>query len=399
MSEPSQPSAKSSESEPWVQLRSVAYQTFVYKKMIAQASRNAHPGDIVAVRDRRDQLVGRALFNPKSIVALRMLTFDDTPIDDAFWRRSIQQAVDLRTQTLNIEHRSDAYRLIHAEGDELSGLIVDRFDDTISVEVFSLGIWKRIESIVNIIHDIAGTEHHLIRVDDIVQKREGFIARPIQSPNLPATVRITENGVRFRVHFESGHKTGFFCDQRQNRRRLADFSRGKDVLDLCAYTGGFGITAMKIGQASSVTCVDLDERSIDAARTNANLNQVRATLVKADAFTYMRQMKDNDRTFDVVVLDPPKLVFSRSDTEKGRHKYSDFNRLAATLVKPGGLLLTCSCSGLVQRDEFDEIVISAIRHAGRQTQIIDATAAAPDHPVSVRCPESAYLKALWLRVF
>ena len=163
---------------------------------------------------------------------------------------------------------------------------------------------------------------------------------------------VEENGVRFRVHFEGGHKTGFFCDQRENRLRLAGFCRDRSVLDVCCYTGGFGLYALVKGEARDVTCVDLDEKAVALARENANANQVRPSFVHADAFGYMRQMNANGRTFGVVVLDPPKLIPGRLDVATGKRKYFDLNVLAMGLVEPGGMLLTCSCSGLLPPEEF-----------------------------------------------
>ena len=186
-----------------------------------------------------------------------------------------------------------------------------------------------------------------MNVDERIALAEDFPGRPVASPKLPPRVTIEENGVRYRVQFEGSHKTGFFCDQRDNRGRLATFTGGRTVLDLCCYTGGFGITALKKGGAAEVTCVDLDEKAIALARENANANQVRPTLVHSDAFGYLRQMSVNGREFGVVVLDPPKLIPGRLDIAEGKRKYFDLNFLALRVVEPGGLLLTCSCSGLL----------------------------------------------------
>ncbi len=215
---------------------------------------------------------------------------------------------------------------------------------------------------------------------------------------MTSRVTIREHGVRYRVDVVEGHKTGFFCDQRENRLRLAQLARDATVLDLCCYTGGFGLCAAKLGKAREVCGVDLDAAAIAVARENANLNQVRVDFVFADAFTYMRQMLVNRRQFDVVVLDPPKLAASRLEYEDALRKYFDLNQLAAQMVRPGGVLLTCSCSGLVSREVFTDTVHRAARHAGRRLQMFDFTGAGPDHPVALVCPESAYLKALWLRV-
>ena len=209
---------------------------------------------------------------------------------------------------------------------------------------------------------------------------------------------MTEHGVRFKVRFDAGHKTGFFCDQRDNRRKLAEMTAGADVLDMCCNTGGFGLYAQVKGGAAEVTGVDLDEDAIDQARDNANLNSVRIKLVHADAFPYLRQMQTNNRSFDVVVLDPPKLVFGRADSDEGRRKYVDLNRLAMTAVKPGGLLVSCSCSGAVSSDEFVGLVTGAARGVGRRIQFVDRTVAAGDHPVRPESPEAEYLKVMWMRI-
>jgi 23S rRNA (cytosine1962-C5)-methyltransferase len=215
------------------------------------------------------------------------------------------------------------------------------------------------------------------------------------------------------VRFAEGHKTGFFCDQRENRRRLAAYCAGKSVLDLCCYTGGFAVQAKKLGNAAEVTGVELDEQPLELARENARLNQVRVNFVQSDAFAYMRDMLRNGRQYDVVVLDPPKLIRTRDELEDGRRKHFDLNRLAMQLVRPGGLLLSCSCSGLLDDLEFMKLLHSASRQAGplleespgpkphhapRTMQILDKTGAAPDHPVASNCPESEYLRAVWMRL-
>ncbi|NLX13537.1 MAG: class I SAM-dependent rRNA methyltransferase [Phycisphaerales bacterium] len=383
---------------PWVQLRSAAFQTFIYKKMIREASPDARPGSSVTVYDRHGKVFGHGLYNPRSEIAIRMLNFTEQPLDGPYWNDILARAVGLRRKTLRLDDTTGAYRLIHAEGDDLSGLVVDRYADMLSVEVFSLGIWRQMDLLLPILHELAGTRHHRVTVDERVQRHEGFQAQTMESENLPSSVKISENQVRFRVDFAQGHKTGFFCDQRDNRQRLSRLTSGCRVLDLCCYSGGFGLYAKVLGRAEHVTCVDLDENAVEMARRNAHLNETRIDLVHADAFPYMRQMLANGRSYDVLVLDPPKLIFGRNEIEEGRRKYFDLNRLAAALVAPGGVLLTCSCSGAMARDDFVSLTVGAARLAGRQSQILDVTGAAPDHPVSPRCPESAYLKAVWLRL-
>lgn len=394
---------------PWVRLRSASLHPFIYQRMIGEADPGARPGDVVNVYDKRGALFGRGMYNPRSQIALRMLAHGDEAIDEGFWRGRIRRAVELRRR-LGLEGVTDAYRVVHAEGDGLSGLIVERYADWVAVEVFSLGIHQRMEMLAGLVQDElgpptsldrpgrgAGEWRTVVRADRRVEEIEGFrVAAAAEGAVREAVVR--EHGVRYRVDLAQGHKTGFFCDQRDNRRRFAELCRGARVLDLCCYTGGFGLCARLAGGAREVTCVDLDEAAVAGARENANLNQARVETVHADAFTYMRQMLANGREYDAVVLDPPKLATTREGVGEGLRKYHDLNQLAVRLVSPGGLLLTCSCSGLVSREAFNDAVLRAGLRAGRLLQILGETGAGGDHPVMSNCPESAYLKALWLRV-
>ncbi len=394
---------------PWVVLRSVTHHPFVYKRMLGPVDPEAKPGDVVCVYDKGGRLLGRALYSPTSQIALRMLARNETVVDDAWWRTMLERAVQLR-QRLRLDETTDAYRLVHAEGDGLSGLIVERYADCLVFEVFSIGMFQRCRQFADALGDILGPPKMLgrrdaaggpwrvvVRADERIEKIEGFRASRFESaPKERLTIR--EHGVRYHVDATAGHKTGFFCDQRDNRRRFAGLCADADVLDLCTYTGGFGICAKVLGQARDVTSVDLDEKAIVAARKNVYLNQTRINLVHADVFPYLRQMIANGRQYDAVVCDPSKFAPTRDDVDEALQKYSDLNGLAARVVKPGGVLLTCSCSGLVSADRFTEAVYFGTRRAGRSLQVFERTGAAPDHPVMANCPESEYLKALWCRV-
>lgn len=398
---------------PWVQLRSASNHPFVYRKMVRQADPAAEPGDVVSIYDKSGKFFGRGVYNPRSQIALRVLTHRDTPVDDAFWRSRIERAVALRRR-LGLSDVTDAFRLVHAEGDELSGLIVERYADCLVFEFFSIGMFQRYEQFTALLAEVLGppttldrphkaspTWRTILRADSHIERIEGFYVpqrarRP--PPDGPGEITICEHGVRYRVDVQEGHKTGFFCDQRDNRRRFADLVSDAEVLDLCCYTGGFALSAARLGRARSVTGVDLDENAVALARENANLNQLRVDFVYADVFTYLRQMLANERQFDAVVLDPPKLATSRGERDDALRKYHDMNTLAIRVVRPGGVLLTCSCCGLISWARFTETVHRAAQHAGRTLQVFDQTGAAPDHPIMLDCPESAYLKALWLRV-
>ena len=388
------------DSPPTVAVRSAGHHPFVYRKMIIGPIGPVRPrdGDLVRVVDREGFPLGYGLWNARSQINLRLLTSAIETPGPEFWEGRLDRAIALRRGLLKLDEVSNAYRVIHAEADGLSGLIVDRFDDVLSAEIFSLGMYQRIGPILTRAAERLGTRHFRVHVDERIALAEDFPGRPIATPKLPPRVTIHENGVRFRVQFAGGHKTGFFCDQRENRLALTRFTPGQSVLDACCYTGGFGIYALVKGQAKDVTCVDLDEKAIALARDNANANQVRPTFVHADAFGYMRQMAANGRTFGVVVLDPPKLIPGRLDISSGKRKYFDLNVLALNCVEPGGVLLTCSCSGLLPVEEFVILLRAAARKAGRSVQVLAVTGAAPDHPVGLEALEGAYLKAVWLRV-
>ncbi len=355
-------------------------------------------GDIVRVVDRENLPLGFGLWNGRSQISLRLLSQGVDPPTLAFWTNRIDRAIALRRETLSLDAVTNAYRVLHAEGDGLSGLIVDRFDDVLSAEIFSLGMYQRIGPILSLIAERLGTKHVRVNVDERIAMAEDFSGRPVVSPKLPPRVTIQENGVRYRVVFEGSHKTGFFCDQRENRQALLRYTPGRTMLDVCCYTGGFGISALTKGGATEVTGVDLDEKAIARARDNGNLNQVRPTYVHADAFGYLRQMRVNERAFGVVVLDPPKLIPGRLDIATGKQKYFDMNFLAMSVVEPGGFLLTCSCSGLLPPEEFLHLLRAAARKAGRSAQVLAVTGASPDHPVGLDALEGAYLKGVWLRM-
>lgn len=377
--------------------------------MIAAADPTARPGDVVNVHDKSGAFFGRGLFNPRSKIVLRMLAHGDIAIDDNFWKARLAQTVEHRRR-LGLDESTDAFRLVHAEGDGLSGLIVERYADHLVFEVFSLGMFRRVPLFAAQLAELLGPPTSLdrpgrsaaewqtvVRADASIEKTEGFHIPPTPNP-AASNLTIREHGVRYRVDVREGHKTGFFCDQRDNRKRFATLCKDADVLDLCCYTGGFSICAKVLGGAKEVTAVDLDESAIALARENANLNQARINFAHADAFAYTRQLTANGRLFDCVVLDPPKLVGSRLEMEEGLGKYYDLNVFAMRTVRSGGVFVTCSCSGLVSRDEFVSLIHRAARRNNRPIQLFDSTGPGPDHPVMLDCPESSYLKVLWCRL-
>ena len=382
---------------PTVVAKGAVWHPFLFRRQLGDFDPRAQPGDLVEIVNTSGATQGFGLFNPRAEIAVRLLRLGINCPDDDWWDERLQSAVDLRREILKLDAVTDTYRVIHAEADGLPGLVVDRFGDVLVAECFSLGMYQRAEAILTVLEPLCGTKHGVIRPGPQSQDHEGFTAAPTGSEGLPAKSTVHEFGTQFKVDFAGGHKTGFYCDQRDNRKKLAEFCAGKTVLDLCCYTGGFAIQAMKLGQASEVTGVELDESAAALARENAKLNRLKLSIVQADAFAYIRDMLRNGRKYDVVVLDPPKLIRSRDEIEEGRRKYYDFNRLAMQLVAPDGLLLTCSCSGLLDLAEFSKIVCAA-PEVGRRVQVLAKGGASADHPIATNCPESEYLKTMWLRL-
>ncbi len=396
------PIAPAERPRPWAQLKYVTFQPQIFPRLLGNVSPDARPGDLVHVFDKQGYPAGIGLFNPRAKIPLRVVAHGNRPADEAYFEGAIRTAVALRRETLKLDEGTEAYRLINSDGDGLSGLIVDRYADVLLCEVTSLGMAQRLPAWLPLLHELAGTRYARVHVDHDLGSLEGIKPSTFNETNAaaPRLVKFREHGVRYEVDFDAGHKTGFFCDQRDNRRRLAAFTKGARVLDLCCYTAGFSLNAKVAGEAAEVTAVDLDEAAIAMAKRNVNLNQERVKFVHADAFAYARQMQQNGESWDVVVLDPPKLVMTRdpAGAAEGRRKYEDLNQLAVSLVKPGGVFVTCSCSGLVSGENFEQLVIRAAHRQQRRLQFLDVTGAGADHPVYSNCLDSRYLKVLWSRV-
>lgn len=397
---------------PSIRLRGSTWNPIIYRKRIESIDPSAEAGGLVAVRSAEGELIGYGHYNPRAEVTVRMLSFGNRIPDEDWWNERFQAAIGLRRDLLQLDASTDAYRLIHAEGDYLSGIVVDRYGEVLSAEAFSLAMYQRAPELLQRLSAMLNIPHWIVRGSPHMLGQEGIAGEPRMSPDCPAQVLVRESGTRYRVRFAGGHKTGFFCDQRENRARLAQLCKDKTVLDLCCYTGGFSVHAKRCGEAAEVTAVDIDEEPLRIARENANLNQVRITLAQSDAFAYMRDMLRNGRQYDIVVLDPPKLINGRLELEEGTRKHFDLNRLAMQLVRPGGILLSCTCSGLLTWAEFHKLLVSAslqsgaahtlpdgrVRHAARPLQFLSHSGAAADHPTAANCPESEYLKAFWLRL-
>jgi 23S rRNA (cytosine1962-C5)-methyltransferase len=369
---------------------------WIFQKMVEKPANRLPSGSVVDILDRDGQWVGRGFYNGHSRIALRVLTSDaGEAIEDAFFVRKIARAVELRRGYLGLDSVTNACRVVHSEGDGLSGLVVDRFGPILVLEFFSAGMYRFRQAIQNALTTHFPDSRFYWFAEEHVQKQESIDCR---SPEPPPAELITEHGLRFRVAPGSKHKTGFFLDQRDNRRMLAGFCAGKRVLDLCCNSGGFALYAKALGEAEEVIGVDLDEDALDLARSNAGLNQARIRFVQADLFAWLREILPSGQRFDVVVLDPAKQTRDREEVDYALKRYLDMNRLALQAVAPGGIFLTCSCTGLVSETDFLECLRRAAWQAGRTVQVLQITGAAADHPFLLHVPEGRYLKAIFCRV-
>lgn len=381
---------------PTVQIKTISFHPSIWPKMIGEVSRDTKAGDLVRVIGKDGAPFGWGLWSPRSRMPLRIVSHSAGDLDETFFEAAIRRAAELRRTILELDRDTDSYRAIHGGADFLPGLVADKFADVLSVEITSLPVWQRLARWLPVLHECFDTKRVVIGLDTELARAEGIPARGGVVPDAVRSVKIHERGLRYEVDFSSGHKTGFFCDQRDNRKKFGGLAKGRTVLDLCCYTGAFSIHAALAG-AVEVTAVDLDEKAVAMAKRNANINQTKIKFTHADAFTWMRTMIENGRTWDLVLADPPKFLFG-GDDEKGMGKYADLNKLAVDLVAPGGFFVSCSCSGQLSAEAFERVVITAAHKRQKRLQILDRTGAGPDHPTLSNYPESRYLKVLWARV-
>lgn len=379
------------------QARILAGHPWLYESDLASIEGSPQPGDVVEVSAANGQLVGRGLYSPQSKIPLRLVTRGQEPIDDRFWQQRIQAAVILRKRVVS---ETTAYRLIHAEGDGIPGLIVDRYGDTLVMQCVTVGINRRREMLADLLLSLTGATAVYLRNDSPAQVREGLTSERLFLRGSSATaIEIREGPARFVVDIAGGQKTGWFCDQRENRLAVATISKGKDVLDTFCHTGGFGVQAAMAG-ARSVSGLDASRPAVEQARAHAVLNQVAAIcdFRVGDAADALKKLGRSRKRFDVVILDPPAFAKRRSVRGAALEGYQHLNALALPLIRQGGTLVTCSCSHHVSETDLCAVVEAAARRARRRIKILDRRGAGPDHPVNPNVPESRYLTCVLVAV-
>jgi 23S rRNA (cytosine1962-C5)-methyltransferase len=359
-------------------------------------------GEPVELVDPEGRLLGVGLFNPNSRIAVRRYgSQPNEPLDEAFFLTRLNQACDLR-DSLYFESDRQALRLVFSEGDQLSGLIVDRYHDYLVIQQTSAALSSMIEPFaaeLELRYQLKGILH---LVDTSTATLEGIEARRVWLRGAPpeSFVEIQENGLRWQVDLQSGQKTGCYHDQRENRLAAARWmpATGR-FLDVCCYHGGFALTIAKHRPGCSIVGIDTSDRAVEVAMSNAVLNELpNVTFEVGDFFKSLELRLSAGEMYDALVVDPPKLAGSRDTTERALRAYHRLNYLAVRLLKPGGILVTCSCSGRVSRLDFWNMLKGVSKQSRRGIQIIEQRSAAPDHPILATCPETDYLKCFICRV-
>jgi len=371
---------------------------WIYAGFVHAVNGKPAAGDLVDVVMPNGQFYARGLYNPDSKIRIRILTFEDEPISESFWRSRIAQAVRLRKRVV-VE--TTAYRMVYGEADQLPGLIVDRYGDVLVMQTLSAGMDRRKELLAELLCEETGASQVYLRNDAKSRTLEGL---PVVTGFLrgegPTTVEVSEGPARFLVDIARGQKTGWFCDQRENRLAAARFASGAEVLEVFCHTGAFGIQAALAG-AKCVEGLDVSEEALALARDHAQLNKVqdRCRYRAADAFGEMRQLVRAGRAYDLVLLDPPAFARSKQAVPRALAGYKDVNMLGIRLAKPEGIVITSSCSHHVSEQDFWRVIGRAAQDAKRQVRLLEQRGQASDHPILASMPETRYLKCFILQVF
>lgn len=366
---------------------------WVYAGDVVGLAGQPQPGDVVQVVTGDGAAIGQGLYSPRSKIRVRLMTRGEEPLDEACWHARIRTALAQRARTVS---GTTAYRLVHADGDGLPGLIVDRYGDTLVMQALTVGIERRQEALAELLHSYTKVRAVYLRNDAPSRNLEGLSSeRRFARGEGPTRIEIREGPARFVVDIEQGQKTGWFCDQRENRLAVAARSHGKDVLDAFCHSGAFGVHAAVAG-ARSVAGLDASRAAVEQAGGHAELNQVEAVcdFRTSDAAEALKKLGRSRKRFDVVILDPPALAKRRAMRASALEGYRHLNALALPLVRAGGLLVTCSCSHQVGEADLAAVVDAAARRARRRLQIVERRGAGPDHPVVEAVPETRYLTCL-----
>jgi 23S rRNA (cytosine1962-C5)-methyltransferase len=375
--------------------RIIAGHPWVFSNEIREARGEPAIGDVVEVFSARGLPLGVGLYNPHSLIAVRLLSTNPVEIDREFLRARIADAHALRE---GLYPGESTYRLVHGEGDFLSGLVIDRFGDQFALQTFAYGMELRLPLVCEILEEMFHPSAIVARNDSPLRALENLPSYRKVLAGEAGPVVIEERGVKYGLDLREGQKTGFFLDQRENRAALARYCTGKKVLDGFCNDGGFSLTAARAG-ASSVLGVDISDEAVARAQSNAALNGIaNVQFETGDMFAMLKTLSEHEEKFDVIVLDPPSFTRTKKNVQTAKKGYRDLHAAALPLLPRGGILLTASCSHHILPEVFLELVDEAVRKAGRQLQLLEWRGAAPDHPTLPAVPETQYLKAGIFRI-
>ncbi len=373
---------------------------WVFSKMISNIEGSPQDGDIVSVFAKEQKIfIAYGLFNSNSDIQVRLYSwYQNEPLTQEWFRNRIEEAVHFRSQVLNLHQPNGARRLIFSESDQLSGLTVDQFGPFLVVQVTSLALAKRVELITSILVDICKPKGILWKSVPNMDSKEGLVSsdQVLFGDVSQQTIQIEENGVKFEIDLRTGQKTGFYLDQRENRSIIQTLARDRTVLDLYCYSGGFSLNCAK-GGASKVVGVDVSSSAISLAQRNAELNEMtNIKFNKEDALQFLSLIPKE--SFSMIILDPPRFVSSKKSKQNALKMYYRINFEALKILERGGLFVTCSCSGRSSIQEFLSLLASVARRSKKLLQILELRGASKDHPYSLHCPESQYLKCVVAKV-
>jgi len=375
---------------------------WIFSGALQQPPHWIEPGGLVDVKSSTGQFVARGYYNPRTDIAIRILTRDiEEAIDTGFLRRRIRSAVELR-QVFDL-NETNAYRLINSEGDGLPGLIVDRYAEVLVAQIHTAGMERLRPLIIDALMEETGSRGLLLRNDSQSRHREGLeVEEPqVAAGGVPTQVAVRENEVLFLIDPWQGQKTGFFLDQRDKRQALRKYVQAKRVLNCFSYTGGFSVYAALTSDKTHVTSVDISESAIEEARQHFILNGIdpnQHRFLIADVFDYLEQALREEVQFDVVVLDPPAFAKTQGARSQALKAYRRLNMLAMQVLRPGGILLTCSCSGVIGMDDLLGVVSQSAQRLQRKVQLLETFTQSVDHPINIAMPETGYLKAVFCRI-
>ena len=367
---------------------------WVFSNEIQDLPADAVPGEHVEVRDVSGGFIGRGYINPRSLIAVRILTRKQEDLDAAFFAAKIAQARSLRVRL----GFGDSFRAVFSEGDGLPGLIVDKYADTLVVQSLTAGIDSMLDMILTALRDVYGPKTIVLRNDTASRGIEGLAQeKRVVVGETTGIVTIEESGLRYQVDVLEGQKTGFFFDQRENRLALRDLVKGRRTLDCFCYVGAWALSAAKFG-ATDVTGIDSSEKAVALATGNAALNGLSARFIAGDVFEKLREYEKQKERFGCIILDPPAFVKSRAKVREALKGYKEINLRAMRLLEAGGILVTCSCSYHIDEELFREMIIDSAHSANRQARLLEMRTQSRDHPMLLAAKETQYLKCAILQV-